>query len=470
MSSSTVRSASWNILDADGMPLQVFTSKEFFASGFMIENMPTSIYFGYAESEREYSASSGSSGGCSSVSGFVLLVLAGLLLFRRRAVVFALCLVILAAPCSWAGGLSTSDYTLPISQDNYTPAGTWTTNFTLTQEMVSIIAQIGGVSADKVHSFSELALTEWQTMPADIYNLAKTGEYGGVTLPAADSPETGNYYVLLCTFSNDVKPGELMGTAGFEVSADTRRSVYRESEYYSSVHWVALNDAYEVIDSVPENRRVYLAVSYRPEYINAGILTVIRGEYVTENDPLDRLDPGLAQIIADEVGIDVSELKFLSRANIGDPVPPTQDMIAYVKSDDHEIIDGINTISVDQGGWYAFKVRLSDTIWDEVQGRQISDYKFYGLNDDRSEVSASFITGLINTWELFTLTGNKMNSFGVREFVMVVLLNAGRPLSLYLAKLLIMLLLGGCNTGVTASVMITAVIAGVIALRFTKKR
>ena len=53
---------------------------------------------------------------------------------------------------------------------------------------------------------------------------------------------------------------------------------------------------------------------------------------------------------------------------------------------------------------------------------------------------------------------------------MVVLLNAGRPLSLYLAKLLIMLLLGGCNTGVTASVMITAVIAGVIALRFTKKR
>lgn len=59
----------------------------------------------------------------------------------------------------------------------------------------------------------------------------------------------------------------------------------------------------------------------------------------------------------------------------------------------------------------------------------------------------AFITGLISTWELYTLNGEKLETFGVKEFLLVGLLQAGKLFSLYLAKLIIMLLLGGCNFG-----------------------
>ena len=117
-------------------------------------------------------------------------------------------------------------------------------------------------------------------------------------------------------------------------------------------------------------------------------------------------------------------------------------------------------------------VRLSSDDWEALKGKSIDDYKFYALNDSdlgEGQLQPAFINGLLSTWELFTMSGEKMNSFGVREFLMVGFLNAGKPFSLYLAKLLLALLLGGCDAGL-GFLAGGSVILGAVVLRGLLKR
>ena len=120
------------------------------------------------------------------------------------------------------------------------------------------------------------------------------------------------------------------------------------------------------------------------------------------------------------------------------------------------------------------KVTLSDNLYEQIKGLSAKDLRAYALHDDgkdepeseTSQVRTSFITGLLNTWELLKLNGEKLE-FGAREFLMVGFLNAGTPLSLYITKILLMLLAGGCNIGI-GIVGITAI--GVSAIYFIRNR
>lgn len=211
-------------------------------------------------------------------------------------------------------------------------------------------------------------------------------------------------------------------------------------------------------------------MSFSPSYINTGILTVVRGRYVEEEDPLYRLDEDVADKIANELGIASSDLKYVTRANIGLPVEPTQAMKAYVKSDDHEIIGNLPTVSVDQEGIYVIPITLSDDIWQIVQGKDINSYKFYALNDSQlgeGQMRPAIVNGLISTWELFSLTGEKMDIFSVKTFLMVGFLQAAQPFSLYIAKLLLYLLLAGCNSGYgfTFIIAVSAVFAAFMLMK-----
>lgn len=195
---------------------------------------------------------------------------------------------------------------------------------------------------------------------------------------------------------------------------------------------------------------------------------MIRGEYVKESDPLSRLDPDLAKFIADQLGIPVEELNFINQDALGEPEEATPVMRQYVKNDRHEIISGINMLSVDKDGWYVFQVTLSDDVFEQVRDKDVKNFKFYGLTDSESEfisgdVKSSFVIGLLNTWELFSLTGEKMEVFSLKTFLFAGLMNAGTPFTVYLGKLLLMLL-AGCDTGLTPS-LISFLILGVIILR-----
>ncbi|MBQ7219807.1 MAG: leucine-rich repeat domain-containing protein [Synergistaceae bacterium] len=419
--------------------------------------------------------SGGGGGGCNYGLGIMSLVLCGLL-FRRKAGLVMLAVLFTASVCY-------ADYVLPIEYTIYDIAGTWTADFELTSELTERIAAEwpdAGISDNKlsasdaspsIHLYTESVIAEdWNVRPQDLYTLSQTGEYGGVILPVISGNTSNDIYVALCTFSNDIQPGELISVHGFQVDTSERESVSDEGKRYLA-KFVIFDENYRRVDSVPDSRKVYIAVSLSPEYVNAGIVTVIRGEYVKDDDPLYRLTPEAAQSIADDLGIASSDLKYLTRANIGLPVEPTDAMKDFVKSDDHEIIINLPTVSVDEEGRYVIPITLSDDEFELIRDKSVADFKTYALNDSDlgdGQMKPAFIFGLLNTWEVYTLAGKKMDSFGVQEFLLVGLLNAGKPFSLYLAKMLIMLLMGGCNSGISPSA-VSVIIAGILIIKLWKK-
>lgn len=415
----------------------------------------------------------GGGGGCSSFAGMSALVCAVSLMSRRsrkkpektKILATLLMAAVLSTPAQ--AQVHTSDYALPIEYTVYDIAGSWTTDFELTAEMTDKIldewdrsAVFAAVNED-VRKYTPSG--SWNVLPADLYHLSQTGEYGGVVLPVMSSGSSSNtIYVIKCTFGTDIQPGELIAVHGFEVDDDYSEAVYGEDKSYMT-RYVVLDEGCNRVAKVPESRTVYVAVQFMPEYVNTGIVTAVRGEYVEEDDPLDRLDPAVAQKIADQLGINIADLKYLTRSNMGRPLAPTEAMKEYVKNDGHEIIADLPTVSVDESGQYVIRVTLSAEAWEVLKNSNVGDYKFYALNDSElgeRQLQASFISGLLGTWELFTVSGEKMDTFGVREFFMVGFLDSGQPFSLYVAKLILALFSGGatgCNTGMFTGVLALAV-------------
>ena len=404
-----------------------------------------------------------SGGGCDSGIGIAALCVVFLVASRKtgRILPVMLLLVLIAATSAYAQtDMTASDYTLPTKYEIYDIAGSYTLDFALPAELAQKIAEVSRITPDKVHPYSDIALSgTWSVNAQDLYTLSRSGEYGGVVLPIAEHAMTSrDRYVVLCTFSNDVEPGEMISVHGFEVDPSLREAVYDENKMYME-RFSVFNENFERIEKVPESRKVYLAVTFTPEYVNTGILSVVRGKYVEEEDPLYRLGEETAQLIADELGIDISELKYLTRANIGAPVRPTPAMQEYVRNDNHEIIANLPTVSVDEEGTYLIPVTLTDEAWNALQGQEVSGLKFYGLHDTDSgdkQFQASGIlsvlpVGPVNLLEIYTLSGKKMEKFGAREFFMAAFLNAGEPFSFYAARMLLALATGGlsgCSTGI----------------------
>ena len=159
-------------------------------------------------------------------------------------------------------------------------------------------------------------------------------------------------------------------------------------------------------------------------------------------------EPEVLEKIAQDLSIDASEIHYLTDANISAPNEPTQAMRDYVHSDNHEITGKLSVISVDTEGWYVFKVTLTDELYEQVKGMNISDLSVYLLGDtETAKVSSSsllhVVYGLVNTWEL---NGGKLEK-PLQTFIMTAFLSPGTPLSVYLAKMLL-ILLGGCNSGI----------------------
>ncbi|MBQ7220147.1 MAG: hypothetical protein IJS28_04120 [Synergistaceae bacterium] len=140
---------------------------------------------------------------------------------------------------------------------------------------------------------------------------------------------------------------------------------------------------------------------------------------------------------------------FTSADTVAEPEEPTEAMQETVKDDGYEIAAKLNTVQVAESGFYIFKVTLSEESFQKLKGLSAEEVRVYALSDTDLdiEIAPAFITGILNTFELLTMTGEKMDTIGLREFLLIGLLDAGKPLSLYLAKLLIMLLLGGCSYG-----------------------
>ena len=476
----------WEALTMSGEILETFSSMDFLMAGEISAGGTYSLYLavssGNSGSPSSPVSSSGSGGGCDSGVGLCwVIVCAGIILrLGRKNRLAALCTICAVLPASClCAEVRPSDYTLPVDYEVYTLQGKCTTNFALTPELAETIAKAwgNGMTADRVHPFSEVALPgSWDVRPVDFYNVAREGQYAIAPLPIADNWTSGDVYVLMCTFSNDVNTGELISVLGFNVSKDARISDYQDGTVEAMTTHMMFDENLRRTDGVPAGRKVYAAISLTTT--NSGLLTVIRGRYVEEADPLARLDPDVAQRIADNLGIPVEKLKYLTRANIGAPREATETMRDYVTADGFSIIADLFTVSVDSDGWYVnpYPVTLSDDVWELVKSQDISQIRVYKMRDgDEAEnglasgdVRGAFgpVYGMLSVFELSG--GNLDDLFSVKSFIIAGFLQAGTPFSVYLAKIIIAILLGGCSNGINPSV-IPVIICGIIFLKLAKR-
>ncbi|MBR1671832.1 MAG: hypothetical protein IJ702_02795 [Fretibacterium sp.] len=201
-----------------------------------------------------------------------------------------------------------------------------------------------------------------------------------------------------------------------------------------------------------------------------GSVTFYDGLIPAEILPLDYLSDDVREALAERFEIASNDIRLLTSAHLSAPQEPTQKMRDIVKNDGFEMTHKYNTVSVDQDGYYAFIVVVSD----DLVGKNVNDYKLYLMGRDTyAEASAVKLAfaGLMNglgTVIDFNVFGLKVDTLK-KQMLVVGLFQASQPFSVYLAKILLMLATG-CDAGVGLGVLGFAVVGGVLLMRRWRRR
>ena len=175
-------------------------------------------------------------------------------------------------------------------------------------------------------------------------------------------------------------------------------------------------------------------------------------------EPAPALSSTTLQNLASLVSIDPSALNMITQENISAPSDPAQSMKDYMQSDGYDAAYALNTLTVNEDGYYVFMVNIPD----ELVGKKVSGIKIYALkNADFASAFYGLLNGVLNYGEVTNLLGVKIDTLE-KQVLAVGLLQAGTPFSMYLAKLIIALLAGGCSLSGTGVFMLCAVcLAGI---------
>ena len=201
------------------------------------------------------------------------------------------------------------------------------------------------------------------------------------------------------------------------------------------------------------------------EELHVAIVEPISEDYKTDD---------LLQKLANNASIDRSEIQWLSAdvINTAEPPEPTDKMRDTVKSDGYQFAAKLNTIKVSEDGYYAFMVTVSD----DLVGTKVSDLKLYYAepSDFLSSVNGSvetafglmpLINGVTGGLEVSNFLGVKLDTLP-KQFLATMFLSASKSMTVYIVKILLVLL-GGCNVGFGIA---GTFVVGVVAVKFFKTR
>lgn len=166
----------------------------------------------------------------------------------------------------------------------------------------------------------------------------------------------------------------------------------------------------------------------------------------------------ISKIVSSVEGLNSpNDMLYLTNDDVAGILSPTDAMEEAVKEDEHELVGRFNALKVDTEGYYVMKIVLTDELYNKLKDLSIDDLKVYALHD--TEVDSAIINGIVNTWEVLTLTGHKPTKIDAKTFLLVGLLNAGQPFSMFIAKTLLSLFTGGsgsCGIGLGLMGIISA--------------
>ena len=170
---------------------------------------------------------------------------------------------------------------------------------------------------------------------------------------------------------------------------------------------------------------------------------------ITTVEITDTIRTNLRRSLSDDVA---DRVRSITEDNIRAPIEPTQRTIDEIKAEDNfELAYKLNSIVVDETDYYAFNINIPS----ELLNANASDVRVYVIDQNAAAASSfrsSIITGVLNVIELDAL-GLELDSLG-EQILAIGLLNAGTPFSVYLGKLILMLLMGGCQVSFSGMGMI----------------
>ena len=312
-------------------------------------------------------------------------------------------------------------------------------------------------------SDSEIINDSWSLEADDESTLTSRGETVLLHVPTVKPNNTG-VYVMRYSLGTE-NAGSSLNIHGIDSVIDTVSTTA-----LNEVDYAFFDESYNEITNVPENGVVYVAMQMTEGTETRGVITTGSSSRL----PIGTITPiassdELIDTIASVLSIDREQIYFLTDDQILEAREPDSELMKEIQDNDDKLIGKLNTLSVDKDGYYVFKVTLSDDLFAQVDSVDVEALRVYYAIYDSLEASgiefdASFLVGLLKTWELLTMKGERLKT-GTKEFLMVGALNSGQPLSLYLAKVLraILLMAGvGCDVG-------TGIISSIMALVFLVK-
>ena len=345
-------------------------------------------------------------------------------------------------------------------------------NFTVPDAVRSKLASLFG----SFYQFDddEIGSDSWEIDTSDLQEIAGRNRSLVIRLPIMSPKNSGVYLLKLTLSAASVGTNiNLYGISGSTSSGGEDEEGNTSIAALEDADYVFLDENGNEITTIPEDGVVYAALNLISGTTNRGVVTapielkVGTITPVTEEEVETILDK-----IADTMNISVDAIKFITDENISEAEEPTQTTRRKITSKNASIIGKLNTIEVSDRGYYVFKVELSADLYEQNKGVSVKDLRGYAIyntdeeDTETSEVRASLpLIGALNTLEFLSITGDKLE-FSAKTFLMAGLLNAGTPLSVYLAKIFL-LLLGGCDTGLGLAGL---AVLGLSAIYFAHRR
>lgn len=313
-------------------------------------------------------------------------------------------------------------------------------------------AYVFGVSLEDVVN-PGTQLTSW----------AKVARNDSVSSAAKRSSSTINYAHALR--SNGVK--------GSSIHSAAESSNSNALETMSTIY---LNRDGKLISEVPEDQFVIIATC-----CNAN---TSKGLFIVENNELpwgiidilkpDEVSADHIEQIAMELSVDVGSVRFLASSDIMRvaPAEPTKAMRSFAAENKYQFAAKLDTIRVKEKGVYIFKV----VVPEELKGIKTDRFELLGIDPAALEVVSSDSSGDVNISVLppvFAGIGSALDwaaIFGDDYWVVGAVLPAAQPLSMYILRLLL-ILLGGCDMGAGLGIFgLIAVCGGLAVFKIFRRK
>lgn len=365
----------------------------------------------------------------------------------------------------------------------------WNTNFMLNTALLNSIASAFGVDPSEIHTFAsdEISSESWGLDESDIQSLSNMGEQNAMTLPIVNVKADG-VYVMQCRL-DELNAGDRLNAHSIVSGYPGDIGGIDAAAIGNDVEYIFLDQNYNVVNTVPSNKTVYLAMRLKANTPTRSVITRGGGSPVRDDDRLPTREIGIIEELDEDIirniaatlteqtsfDVEVDQIRLLRSVDLQAPEEPTEAMKQEAKDDGYEFAYKLNTIYISSD------VELNDDIYyvfsldvpPELVGKSVNDLRLYILpfsDVDTSSVNASLFSfgGILGT--LLDEQGFGLDIPLPAQILIAVMLPIKTSFFVGLAKILLALALGGCNAVLMPVGGTVILVGGIVIFAFFRKR